>query len=246
MGLSVSPVIQGILASLIAVVVSVSTALAGVHTADNGVGEAGNKRERDDLAEESRTESRGNTRRAIPALLDPVPVMFMIVGLACGATVGVYGRSHNWLGAKSNILVEEWKDTGLSSKEITSRVFDSLYPPTTSAEGPNHEPAHATPTPTTDPSKPAAGIVQPTVKPDTKVSEAQSARSPAAMSSFRDGVLFSVSLDQCKRLANAEGEDELRREMASSNSDALVNLAKTCRSYECLRAGVHKACAKYK
>jgi hypothetical protein len=247
-GLSVSPVIQIILASLVAIVVSISSALAGLHPSDSD-------REQDDSQEVQADKPRAHrSRRSFP-FLDPLPIMSMVIGLACGASVGVYARTNDWLGARNNILVEEWKETGLSAKDITTRVFDHLYPP------PTHDESTAQETGADSPAREDSGTSQSTepavtAPPASGKEKKATASRPApkadpAMEAQHDfrihtGVLFSVSMEQCTRLRNAEDEDELRREMASSNDDGLVNLARTCKSYECLRAGVIKACAKYK
>ena len=247
-GLSVSPVVQTVLASLIALVVSLSTALAGLRTGDT--------QKEDEVSTNSSVNAppRRNLTWRLPDFLDPLPVMFMVVGLACGASVGVYGRANNWLGARSNIYVEEWKETGLSAKEITTRVFDLLYPPTTSnnetategagntTQGVDQSANTGQPTPTQSATQPPAKRVNNATSQSGEKRGTEAER-PA---SFRAGVLFSTTLEQCIRLRNAEDEDELRREMASSNEERLVSLARTCKSIECLRAGVNRACAKYK
>lgn len=245
-GLSISPVIQTILSALIALLVSVSTALASISNAETGPAEKADLARNDSTAG-SEDPAPANARKLLRSQVDPIPVMFMVIGLACGSTVGVLGRTHNWLGARNNILVEEWKDTGLSAKEITTRVFNSLYPPNTTGEGLKQESSPPTPnTGATGRAEGSASGARPSPGADSKGSVNQTTKPAGVTNSFRDGVLFSVSLDQCKRLANIEDEDELRREMVSSNDETLTDLAKTCRSYECLRAAVNRACAKAK
>lgn len=246
-GLSISPVIQTVLASLVAVVVSLSSALAGLRPSEPEV---------DDSQETGSAKDTGHRRRRrFPILLDPLPVMTMVIGLAFGTAVGIYARTNDLLGSRNNLLVEEWKDTGLTAKEITTRVFDSLYPPSSNGESALQE--HA-PTPPTDQNTNSTQTQQQpsntnqaqekgnhvsprrTTQGTTATMEQQSQLS-------RHTLLFSVSLEQCVRLKNADDEDELKREMASSNDDYLVELAtKTCKTFECLKAGVRKACAKYK
>lgn len=256
-GLAVSPVIQTILTSLIAVVVSLSTALAGLRLSDSA--------EAQDKPPEpaaGATEP-GKSRKFLPAMLDPLPVASMVIGLAIGASVGLYARTNDWLGARTNNLVAEWKATGLSDQDITRRVFDSLYPPPGPQDGARsdssasaHERGSAVKTETVaSAATPPGDNTAPKPKPQESGERKAVAPKPAAVprasvaeqsqNQYRHGVLFNVSLDECARLRNAEGDD-LRREMASSSSDGLVSLAKTCKNDECLRAGVNKACAKYK
>jgi hypothetical protein len=249
-GLSASPVIQTILASLVAIVVSVTSALAGLHPSD-----AETDAEHEDPPKEGEDARRKKVKKKLPAMLNPLPVMFMVIGLAGGASVGVYARANDWLGARTNSLVEEWKDTGLSAKEITTRVFDSLYPPPMPTGVETQEPAVAAPSPSPNANanqttstagapkqaqereKTAAAVSKPAVRSAPPVRE---------RSNIERGILFTASLDECQRLRNAEGYEELRREMASTNDNGLVSLARTCKSLECLQAGVNKACAKYK
>lgn len=247
-GLSVSPVIQTILASLVAIVVSISSALAGLSPSDS------DREEGTSPETEAKKPQASKGRRSLSILLNPLPVMCMVIGLACGASVGVYGRANGWLGARTNSYVAEWKETGLSAQEITMRVFNSLYPLPAPEEPEVQEPVGTTPDGGQN-----SGNVQPTSTPDApqpirkrekRAATPKPAAGPAVtaerQAGFRDGVLFAGRLEQCTRLRNADDEDELRREMASSNFDELVRLQRTCPNYECLRAGVNKACAKYK
>lgn len=246
-GLSASPVIQTILTSLVAVVVSILSALAGLYPSGSS-GEQGEPREA-----EAGTPRAQRGWKSLPTILDPVPVTSMVLGLALGASVGVYARANDWLAARTNYYVAEWKDTGLSPKEITTRVFDSLYPPPTpsvtaaqeqqggNVAGGQHG-RDAQPTPAlvlTD---------RPAQKRESTTAEAAAGSvAPAkGQSNHRYGVLFTERLEQCKRLTNADEEDELRREMASSSFDELISLQRTCKSYDCLRDGVSKVCESYK
>lgn len=247
-GLSSSPVIQTILTSLIAVVVSISGAIAGLRPSDSDEGP-------DTLEEGEEEKNRSRSgRRPAAILLDPLPVMCMVVGLACGASAGVYARANGWLAARTNSYVAEWKDTGLTPQEITMRVFNSLYPPPGSEQPDLQEPAGVNPAGGEDsggerPEAPAAEA-QPARKGERRGAAPRPAAGPPVATerqlSFREGILFTGRLEQCKRLRNAEDEDELRREMASSNFEELVRLQRTCKDFACLRAGVSKVCAKYK
>lgn len=247
-GLSVSPVIQTILASLVAVLVSISSALAGLRPSDYE-----GKHPAPQEGEANKPRAR-RVRRSFPVLLDPLPVMSMVIGLACGASVGVYGRANGWLAARTNSYVAEWKGTGLTDQQIMTRVFDSLYPPPMPAETEVQEPTGTNPvggqdSGTVTPTQ-TLGTAQLAQKREKRAATSKPVAGPTVTAErpagFREGVLFAGRLEQCTRLRNAEDEDELRREMASSNFDELVRLQRTCKNYECLRAGVNKACAKYK
>jgi hypothetical protein len=112
-GLSVSPVVHIVITSLIAFVVSVTSALAGLKV--NG-----------DKAQPNNTVS---SRRKLRIEVNPVPMMLMVVGLAFGASLGVYGRTNSWLGPSASRFADHWKDTGLEKRDISRRLFDSIYPP---------------------------------------------------------------------------------------------------------------------
>jgi hypothetical protein len=184
--------------------------------------------------------------------MNPLPIMCMVVGLACGASVGVYARANGWLSARTNIYVEEWKETGLSAKDITTRVFDSIYPPPEPAATPVQEPTDINPPGdrevSTVPSTPGAAKSTRKREKGTTLSTPVTKHEVSAerQSSHRDTILFTASLQECMRLRNAEDEDELRREMASGSNNRLANLARSCKSYECLQREVDRACAKYK
>lgn len=239
-GLSVSPVIQTIIASLMAVVVSVCTTLAGLPR------EKAEGNEDDSI--DSRIKSSRAWRRDLSEFFNPLPVMLMVVGLSCGASVGVYGRANNWLGARTNVYVEEWKETGLTPKEITTRVFNLFYPsPSSSGENSLNESENFQPT-----MEKSADNGQPTIQNKTKPeSKKESYGAPGenqtskTTNSFRAGILYGAKLEQCARLRNIEDEEELRREMATSD-ERLASLARTCTNIECLRSYVEKVCAKYR
>lgn len=271
-GLSVSPVIQIILTSLIALVVSLSSALAGLRLSDG--------EEAEDAADAgaapattggtaattqnppARTAPAPARRKTLPSLLDPVPVAFMVFALACGATFGVYARTHKWLGAPRENFAEEWKDTGLKKEEITKRVFDSLYPPVSEDE-PEEGAAASTPSPapadtstaTTNDSSAAAGTEEPSPassgnrRPQRRAQARAAARPPEkpetkSEASPDSGVLFTATLDQCARLLDAETEEALRQEIVPYNDAELNRLARGCQNFECLRAGVRRKCRR--
>lgn len=242
-GLSVSPVIQIILTSLVAVIVSISSALAGIRRPDDDAQQGPPEND-----EPNGRQSRKG-RRSFAILLDPLPVTAMVLGLAVGASMGIYARANGWLAARNNIYVAEWKETGLSPKAITLRVFNTLYPP----PGPYPPEAEES----SDTNQDSALVEPASISASTPVAKgndnpvtskraAESLSGAERQSGFRDGVLFATRLEQCLRLKNAETEDELKREMASSNFDELVRAQRSCGNYQCLRDAVMKACAKYK
>ncbi|HWS87219.1 MAG TPA: hypothetical protein VN282_09660 [Pyrinomonadaceae bacterium] len=253
-GLSVSPVIQTILTSLVAVVVSITSALAGLHAGGQADGEEG-------PAAAGESEPRGaKSHKSLPVAFDPVPVALMVIGLACGASVGVYARTNDWLGARGKSFAEEWSETGLPPQEITRRVFDTLYPPSP-APGRGAEVTAEEPKQPPPPQQQAAAGGGQQSQGDSKIKKQGGGGAPAGpppaprgaafsaavtQDPSKRGVLFTVTQEECLRLRNADTEDELRREMASSSSNELTSLAQTCKSFDCLKAGVRRSCANSK
>ena len=245
MGLSVSPVIQTILTSLLTIVIGITSALAGIS-----------------FVQTQDSNSDGTPAKRRPRVIfDPLPIMGLALGIATGSALGVYARTNNWLGPKKNSFYEEWQDTGLAKEEITRRVFDSLYPPnlderkkdgnsdvsanvnSSSPNKPNennsnlssNQPASNPPQSNTEKvvrTKPSGNPPLAT----TKSSTPQSPNDP------RLGVLFTVTFDECQELRVKEGDD-LRRAMQQSNEKELIRLGKNCRNDECLKQGVTRICA---
>ena len=251
MGLSVSPVIQTILTSLLTIVIGITSALAGIS-----------------LVQTQDSNADGTPAKRRPRVIfDPLPIMGLALGIAMGSALGVYARTNNWLGPKKNSFYEEWQDTGLTKEEVTRRVFDSLYPPTpdeNKQESSSNISANTNSSLSNKSSENSnsnlmssqqnANLSQSkTEKAGAAVTTKSSGNPPPAvvktppLQSPNDpslGVLFAVTFEQCKDLRVKEGDD-LRREMAQSNEKELVRLAKNCRSEECLKQGVERVCAKF-
>ncbi len=239
-GLSVSPIIHIILTSLMAAVVSVTSALAGLNSG---------KVEEVEPSEDESNHLQPETRKPkFQVQVNPLPVTCMIVGLAIGSSAGVFVRTNNWLGPRSNTITEEWKDTELSKKEIARRVFDNLYPPSSITSSPPEAPGDKKieqGVTTGQKVEPANTSSSDNIGSTTSQPQIKQAQPDTIPNSYKDGVLFTVDMKECDRLKNADG-DELRREMASSGNDEIVRWAKNCQDTECLKAVVRRACAKYK
>lgn len=123
-GSSVSEVIFAVITSLVALVVSVAGTLAGLNV---------EREEQPDAAD-------AKPRRKVRVEVDPLPIMFMIIGLVVGSSLGIYGRTNGWLGPRPSNYIERWKVTGLSDKELSGRLFDELYPPKSPAKYSEEEP----------------------------------------------------------------------------------------------------------
>ena len=116
-GLSVSPILQTVLTSVLVVVTAVVSLLAGV----------------------SATSPKGTDPPTPPAEaksplaieVNPAPVMLLLVGIALGASFGLFARTNLLLGPNGNWLSGR---TGLTSQQIYSRAFSNVYPDPQPAE----------------------------------------------------------------------------------------------------------------
>ena len=105
-GLSITPLLQTILISLLAVIIAVTSVLVALSFISREDG----------------------TPRTTRLGVNPVPVMLLVVGLVIGWSTGVYARTNLWLGPRAQSLSER---TGLTAQEINKRAFEQVYPPPT-------------------------------------------------------------------------------------------------------------------
>jgi hypothetical protein len=219
-GLSISPVIQVVLTSIVSIVVALSSALAGL------------------IREEAEPSAATKFKRLPISSFNPIPIMFMVLGLAIGSSAGIYARSHNWFGTSAPSITSEWKDTGLSEQEISRRVFDSTYPPS---------PALEAKTTTTQANTPVEELAREQKREGGLTSSKNPQKEGETIQQRAQvGVLFTDELKQCKRLLNIDEEDELKREMASSSFSEFRRLSRICKTLHCLTSAVNRRCAKYK
>lgn len=263
-GLSVSEVIYAVITSLIALIVAVTGALAGVNV------------ERDDSTENGDTNPR--PRRKVRVETDPLPIMFMIIGLVIGTSLGIYARTNYWLGPRPENFTERWKITGRTDKELSGRLFDELYPPKEhagdseeddSARGNGHI-------------APGAGASNGAI-PESQPAGDGKAEGPGGESGGRDkgrsagnkavaeshsrkdespnklgagdlaqksliGGLFSATDDECASF-RAATDEELQNLLihlsgSSSEAESYRQQAKGCKNAKCLRDIVEKVCRR--
>jgi hypothetical protein len=241
-GLSISQVIYIIITSLIAIVVSVTSALAGIKVDQDG----------DSAGDQSAR------RRKLHVEVNPLPMMFMIIGLAVGATLGIFARTNDWLGPRVDSFVEQWKETELSKKELAGRLLDGLYPPRTGAMSSNvsagTEKGGESPSRGTAPSEPKEAASEEAQSPSPESTgqtkpksggAAEGAESPKSADIYRSrqGVLFTASSEECSRFRAARDES-LKDELTSSGDARLRQEAEKCQDLNCLKALVETACPK--
>lgn len=113
-GLSQSPVIAG----AIAVIMAASAALVG------------------SLGKFPANASLSPRNSGISALLNPMPLAALVIGISLGAPVGLYGRNSGWFtpaiatSAPPNLeaLVSRWEKLGVNRHEIAKRLLDRELP----------------------------------------------------------------------------------------------------------------------
>jgi len=113
MGLSVAPVVSGILTTLLTAVMTLVGILSGIEG------------KRDESSETGQVPNL-SPRWAV----NPVPVAILILGIFAGSSVGIFARTHNWLGGSEDISkeVKTWTDQGLEQPNVAQRLFDAKYP----------------------------------------------------------------------------------------------------------------------
>lgn len=117
LGLSVSPVVS-------IVITSVAGAAAAVIATKSGLEGRSSKI----IAPDERQISISSSNT------DPRPLAALVIGLALGSIVGIWVRTHDWLGVDTSMKFKEWTITGLKEDDIARRLFANEYPYTPYAE----------------------------------------------------------------------------------------------------------------
>lgn len=206
-GLSLSPVLHTILASIVTAVVATGALLSGLQLHPN--------------------EDAPLTLRA-GRKLNPVPLALVVVGIAVGASAGVFARTNELLGTQVGRAIARWKSTGYSEQVVARRLFDGLYgesvPPAPSAEptGKYQEKLQA-PSPSPSDIFPEAK----TKSSSTDIAKSRDEKSPLPQLFNAPGL--NAALDEfCSSLRNATGKDivtQLRQGLPAEKVDLLLSAA---------------------
>jgi len=235
LGLSVSPVLHIIVASVIALTVGVVGTLAGLE-GNHKSGTAENNSQHGEA-------SIFTNKRSVK--INPFPMTALIMGLVIGACFGVYTRTNELLGADPRRLAQRWNGvSGLDEANIKRRLFDHLYPPTTSTNEFNQEQLTRTEEEQNQPEKPLAASVNTNLDKVAKVEKRQPKKSPdpaAAVTAHTAG-LFSISVEDCELLSLKHG-DTLRSRLRALNDKRVNVFLDKCDSDECLEALKEIICA---
>jgi hypothetical protein len=130
--MSVSPVLHILVGSLVALVVGAAGATVGLRT--------------DPLNEGTNAEPVA-ANRTRPLRIHPMPLTILVIGVAAGSALGLYVRTNDFLGPSPRRLALKWAGTGLSPKDIETRIFYTLYAPPVApkAEAETAQPASPSP-----------------------------------------------------------------------------------------------------
>ena len=119
MGMTISPIMQGVITALLAFAVASAQVLAALRR------------------------DAGETTQAAHG--PPHGLAVLLLGIAAGAAIGIVTRTHEWLAPSVDQRMAAWKATGYDSQMIARRLFDARYPvPTAGAkngEGSSRPPA---------------------------------------------------------------------------------------------------------
>ncbi len=100
-GLSVSPVLQIILTSLLALAISVISLLIGIRPRESGSIILSDK---------------------LKNSVNPFPLVFLAIGISTGATFGLYARTNSFFGVDAKHLKADLEKAGFSSDSATKYV----------------------------------------------------------------------------------------------------------------------------
>lgn len=125
-GISLSPVLQVVVGSVIASVAALVGVVSGVSLIpkpeQNESDSSGN------VTRESRSTLRHSLRYGA-LQVDALPLGIVVAGLWVGSSFGIYARTNDWLGPNPHRIASKWATSGLSEADIQKQVFNQLYPP---------------------------------------------------------------------------------------------------------------------
>jgi hypothetical protein len=122
-GLSVSPVVQTVVASTVGALVLIVALLAGVPP--SLLGSLARK------SPPSEPDPAATPGGAAPFREDfsVMPMALLLVGLSVGAALGISARTNAWFGVRPRRQIERWAAVGMRRDNVAKRLFDSAYPP---------------------------------------------------------------------------------------------------------------------
>jgi hypothetical protein len=135
-GLSASPVVNALIGGIVSLAAGVVSALCGVRLEKSEAKEA---KDSPDIGNPNQAVPPQGNPSAFAAHVNPVPIAFLVISIVLGALLGLHARTREWFAESTDHLVAKWENsTGLTKKEIATRLFDSIYG-TTKSEGKTSE-----------------------------------------------------------------------------------------------------------
>jgi hypothetical protein len=116
-GMTTSPVMQIVVTSLVALVVSLVTILSGL------------EKKEDKEGEEMGSEKKKRANQFLNRSINPIPIMLMMIGIVLGSMTGVWTRTHEWLGGPDAVpktlkqQVDEWESAGMNREDAVYGLF---------------------------------------------------------------------------------------------------------------------------
>ena len=231
LGLSVSPVLHIIVASVIALVMGIVGALAGL---DINPGSERNDSESNELKISPREKL---------VKISPFPMTALIAGLVIGACFGVYARANELLGANPQRLVQRWNGVnGLDDAGIKRRLFDHLYPPTSYDGVSNGELLKLRDQNQSEESLPTPSAGNSTKTKPVGNIKADKPPGPQLSVTSHAGTLFSLSVQECGFLRLQDGEN-LRTRLKALNKSYINSFLAKCESDQCIEALKEMLCS---
>jgi multisubunit Na+/H+ antiporter MnhC subunit len=111
MGLSVSPVVSIVITSLTGSAAAIIATMSGV------------ERKITDTDQSEKNE-KIQTRRDV----NPLPLALLIVGIIVGSGLGIFARSNDLLGSDISAEMQKWSEIGIPEQEIARRLFEIHVP----------------------------------------------------------------------------------------------------------------------
>ena len=122
MGLSASPVVATVLASIFTLVVAIVSALSGVE-----IKESSEKKEKAEEATPKEEVSVGAKSLQAVRSMNALPLACCMIGIFIGTYFGTKVRTNEVLGVEPKSFVRKWEEVGLKKEEIAKRLFDHIY-----------------------------------------------------------------------------------------------------------------------
>jgi hypothetical protein len=110
-GLSASPVLNGVITGIVSLTAAVVSALCGISAPEGETGSGG--------------KSTSLTRSL--ASVSPVPLSLLILFVVLGAIAGIEARTREWFAESPKHFVQKWRGTGLTDEQIVRQIFHSIY-----------------------------------------------------------------------------------------------------------------------